>query len=101
MMNPFGSYTGRQYRYPGTYTGLGWMVAVRFSASDHIAPYAPSFNGKTQRFRLMIAPYRGDAPPENIRADALAFAYPYLAIGDGRMFANPENRTWTTENDEQ
>jgi len=94
IMNPFGSYTGRQYRYPGTYSGLGWMAAVRFSASDHIGPYAPSFNGRTQRFRLMIAPYRGDAPPEDIRADAAAFAYPYLALGDGRFFAAPANRSW-------
>ncbi|MCU0843816.1 MAG: hypothetical protein MUC76_02700 [Spirochaetes bacterium] len=99
FMNPFGSYTGRQYAYPTKYTGLGWLVAVRFSASDHIAPYAPSYNGKTQRFRLMVAPYEGDEPPESLRADAAAFAYPYLAVGDGTIFDESPCRSWKMEKD--
>ncbi len=99
LMNPFGSYTGRQYAYPTKYTGLGWLVAVRFSASDHIAPYAPSYNGKTQRFRLMVAPYEGDEPPASLQADAAAFAYPYLATGDGAIFDDPAHRSWRMERD--
>ncbi len=99
LMNPFGSYTGRQYAYPTKYTGLGWLVAVRLSASDHIAPYAPSYNGKTQRFRLMVAPYEGNEPPESLRADAAAFAYPYLVIGDRALFDAPGNRSWKMDAD--
>ncbi len=80
-LNPFGSYWGRQYHYGTADTGLGNFLAVSMSASDHINPYAPSYNGKMQEFRLLLAPYAGDAPPENLRYDAEAFAYPYIAVG--------------------
>ena len=80
-LNPFGSYWGRQYRYGTADTGLGNFLAVSMSASDHINPYAPSYNGKAQEFRLLLAPYAGDAPPENLCYDAEAFAYPYIAVG--------------------
>ncbi|GAB4490431.1 MAG: hypothetical protein Fur0016_28550 [Anaerolineales bacterium] len=78
LMNPFGSYWGRQYRYGTADTGLGNFMAVSMSASDHINPYAPSYNGQAQEFRLLLAPYVGDAPPENLRYNAEAFAYPYI-----------------------
>ncbi len=81
-LNPFGSYSGEQYRYATRDTGLGRLLAVNMSASDHIRPYAPSYNGKAQTFRLLIAPYQGDCPPQDIQNDAAAFAYPYLVIGD-------------------
>ncbi len=81
LLNPFGSYSGRQYRYGTADTGLGNFMAVSMSASDHINPYAPSYNGQAQEFRLLLAPYAGDAPPENLRYDAEAFAYPYIAVG--------------------
>lgn len=79
-MNPFGSYSGRQYRYGSADTGLGNFLAVSMSASDHINPYAPSYNGQIQEFRLLLAPYAGDAPPESLRYDAEAFAYPYIVV---------------------
>ncbi|PWH17095.1 MAG: hypothetical protein DDG60_02945 [Anaerolineae bacterium] len=76
-LNPFGSYWGRQYRYDTADTGLGRFLAIALSASDHINPYAPSYNGQIQHFRLLLAPYAGDAPPEQIQFDAQAFCYPY------------------------
>lgn len=82
-MNPFGSYAGRQYRYGTADTGLGNFMAVSMSASDHINPYAPSYNGQTQEFRLLLAPYAGDSPPEKVRYDAEAFAYPYILESSG------------------
>jgi hypothetical protein len=83
LLNPFGSYSGRQYRYGTADTGLGNFMAVSMSASDHINPYAPSYNGQAQEFRLLLAPYAGDAPPESMRYDAEAFAYPYVMESSG------------------
>ena len=92
--NPFGSYWGKQYRYATADTGLGNLLAVASSASGHIKPYAPSYNGRLQEFSLLIAPYRGDAPPEAIRNDAEAFAYPYLVLNDKEFLAAPSHRSW-------
>jgi len=93
-LNPFGSYWGRQYRYPTADTGLGNLLATTFSAADHIKPYAPSYNGRVQEFSLLIAPYSGDAPPDAIRYDAEAFAYPYIVLNDGEFIAAPAHRGW-------
>ena len=93
-LNPFGSYSGRQYRYATAETGLGALLATTFSAADHLKPYAPSYNGRIQEFRLMLAPYVGDEPPESIRYDAEAFAYPYLVLNDEQVIADPPHRTW-------
>lgn len=93
-LNPFGSYWGEQYSYHTAYTGIGAFVAKRFSASDHILPYAPSFNGRRQSFEIMLAPYRGDAPPEDIRADASAFAYPPCVLSPSGIIEEPSYRRW-------
>jgi hypothetical protein len=95
--NPFGTYWGRQYRYAVADTGLGNLLATTFSASDHIKPYAPSYNGRVQQFRLFIAPYCGDAPPETARYAAEAFAYPPIVIGDDRVIGEPAERGWDGE----
>jgi hypothetical protein len=94
LLNPFGTYWGRQYRYGIADTGLGNLLATTFSASDHISPYAPSYNGRRQEFSLLIAPYRGDAPPESLRYDAEAFAYPYVVLNDAEFIAPPAHRSW-------
>jgi hypothetical protein len=93
-LNPFGSYSGRQYHYATRDTGLGKFLAVNMSASDHIKPYAPSYNGQEQVFRLMIAPYTGDRPPETIQQAAEAFAYPYILLNDADFIADPPHRQW-------
>ena len=92
--NPFGSYWGKQYRYATADTGLGNRLATTFSASDHIRPYAPSYNGRVQEFSLLIAPYAGDIPPETLRHNAEAFAYPYLVLTDDQFIASPAHRSW-------
>ena len=92
--NPFGTYWGKQYRYATADTGLGNLLATTFSASDHIKPYAPSYNGRVQEFSLLIAPYAGDIPPETVRFDAEAFAYPYLVLNDDQFIARPAHRSW-------
>ncbi len=94
LLNPFGSYSGRQYRYASADTGLGNLLAVTFSASDHINPYAPSYNGRTQEFSLLIALYCGDAPPQEVQHDAEAYAYPFLVLNDDVCIAAPPHRSW-------
>jgi hypothetical protein len=94
IMNPFGSYWGRQLSYPTAKTGLGKLVAVHASAADHIKPYAPSYNGRVQKFSLMIAPYTGEVPPETIRNDALAFSYPYILLSGSPKIGEPAHRSW-------
>jgi hypothetical protein len=93
-LNPFGSYSGRQYRYATATTNLGNLLASTFSGADHLKPYAPSYNGRVQEFSLMLAPYIGDAPPENIRYDAEAFAYPYIVLNGESEIADPPHRAW-------
>ena len=92
--NPFGTYWGKQYHYGTADTGLGNLLATTFSASDHIRSYAPSYNDRVQEFRLLIAPYAGDMPPDTIRHDAEAFAYPYLVLNDDRVIDVPPHRRW-------
>lgn len=92
-LNPFGSYYGRQFKYPTATTGIGKMAAIM--TSDHLDPYAPSYNGKRQNFSLMIAPYEGDAPPQELQNDALAFAYPYLLLTKSELIKEPNYRKWS------
>jgi len=92
LLNPFGSYWGKQYRYATADTGLGNLLAR--TMADHIMPYAPSYNGREQEFALLIAPYAGDAPPDTVRNDAEAFAYPYLVLHDDEWIAAPAHRSW-------
>ncbi len=99
-MNPFGSYSGRQYKYASAFTGIGRFLAIQASASDHIKPYAPSYNGRRQRFTLMVAPYGGDAPPEELQNNAMAFAWPALAVAKSDLVRAMPAETWTFEGDE-
>lgn len=74
LLNPFGTYTGAQLRYPTALTGLGRAMALM--TADQLASYAPSYAGRRSRFSLMLAPYSGDRPPETVQRDALIFATP-------------------------
>jgi len=93
-LNPFGTYTGKQYQYGTQDTGIGKALAVGMSASDHIQPYAPSYNGQRQVISMIIAPYEGDCPPSEIQQDAEAFTYPYLVLNDEEIIADPPHRSW-------
>ncbi len=78
-LNPFGSYHGRQpdYRHLG---GNGLGAGFTLAASGSLRPNGPSFNGQRLAFSLLLAPYRGDEPPSQLQADALAHFYPAGAI---------------------
>jgi hypothetical protein len=75
-LNPFGTFHGKQMDYshlPGN--GLG--AEITGAVSNALNSSAPSFNGQTVRFSLMLAPYFGDSPPKNLQNDAAAFFYPF------------------------
>lgn len=92
FLNPFGSYYGRQLSYATGVTGLGKFLAEKLA--DTTDPHAPSYNGQRQHFRLLIAPYLGDAPPLDVQRDALAFAYPYAVLGHAPEIGVPAHRSW-------
>jgi len=95
FMNPFGSYYGNQLKYITAFSGFGRFVAIK--TGDSLFPHAPSYTGRTETFRLMLAPYSGDEPPEEIKCDAEAFAYPYAVLSRSEIIKPPEHRKWSTE----
>ncbi len=79
FINPFGTYFGRQLDYSHTGSnGTGALMTIAVGA--HLRPSGPSWNGKSDRFRIMLAPYEGGEPPENTRKNAMAFFYPYGVV---------------------
>jgi len=91
-LNPFGSYRGRQLSYPTRVTGLGRAMALLMA--DQLAPLAPDYAGRSQDFRLLLAPYRGDRPPEDAAHDAEAFAYPHLIVSRSPLVASAAWHRW-------
>jgi hypothetical protein len=59
-----------------------------------MSSFAPSFNGRSEELALLLAPYLGDAPPEEMRRDAEAFAYPYAVVSRSEMVQAPRHRAW-------
>jgi hypothetical protein len=78
LLNPFGTYTGRQLRYHTARTGLGRTMALLMA--DQLDSYAPSYEGRSSYFSLMIAPFRETSPPLTVQRDALLFATPPIAV---------------------
>ena len=93
-LNPFGTYTGSQYRYALSKTGLGRFLATKVAPAGQLDPLAPSYNGRSLSFMLMLAPYAGNALGKKLQADAEAFAYPAAFNGDKRLFELPSHRSW-------
>ncbi len=106
LLNPFGSYHGKQWNYATAFSGLGKFLALLMG--DTCDPHAPSYNGRSECISQLIAPYAGDEPPEEIRADAEAFAYPYAIVSRSKTIRPPRHRQWSypethnnTKGDEQ
>ena len=60
--NPFGTYWGKQYRYPLAVTGWGRTAALL--TAEHLYPSAPSYEGEQIHVGLLIASYQGSRPPQ-------------------------------------
>ena len=78
-LNPFGSYFGKQLDYSHL-GGNGVGTAMAVLASGSLKPNGPSYNGETERFSLLLAPYAGDAPPQEMQDNAAAFFYPFGVV---------------------
>ena len=91
-LNPFGSYYGKQldYSHLGG-NGNGTVIMQAFSGA--LQPNGPSFNGETLRFSLMLAPYEGDEPPQELQTLAAAHFYSPGAIVHSAL---PEMNAITT-----
>ena len=91
MMNPFGSYYGRQWKYGARETGLGRLLAL--GMADHLEPYAPSYNGRTSRFTLMLGSFSHE-PDALLKRDAQVFSDGVLALArtpvSHQVTASPE-----------
>ena len=74
-LNPFGSYFGKQFSYSHL-GGNGNGTAIMQAFSGALQPNGPSFNGENLRFSLLLAPYFGDEPPQELQDFAAAHFYP-------------------------
>lgn len=72
LANPFGSYWGRQYRYPAAVTGWGRTAALL--SAEHLFPSAPSYEGRQVHVSLLIALYQGSRPKPELCALAESFS---------------------------
>jgi len=77
-VNPFGTYQGRQYHPPTWGNGQGHEV-TRLTG-EQFASAAPTYNGKSQDFALLLAFFNGERLPEEIKQDLIGFAHPPVVI---------------------
>ena len=82
-LNPFGTYFGRQYTQPTWGNRNGYDAALVTGQQYH--SMAPTYNGASQEFSLMIAFFDGDQLPARTQKDLIAFARPPLVVTGGRI----------------
>jgi hypothetical protein len=77
--NPFGTYHGSQVVPPTRGNRQGYEVVILSALQLHSA--GPTYNGRLERFEMMVAFFRGDAVPDDVQADLVAFARGPAIIG--------------------
>jgi hypothetical protein len=77
--NPFGTYHGDQIVPPTHGNHLGFE-AVLLSAPQFNSA-APTYNGYSEQFELMLAFFNGDAIPETVKRDLVSFSRQPLILG--------------------
>lgn len=82
-MNPFGTYFGRQYYQPTWSNGQGYEAAI-LSGQQYFSS-APTFNGASHEFSVMIAFFDGRDIPEAVRRDLVGFSNPPFIATGGRL----------------
>ena len=78
-INPFGNYYGDILHYWTVGSGHAYKITKKMLTHQD-QPTAPTFSGKTLEFDLIIAPYKGDKPPESVQSLANHFSLPPLVI---------------------
>lgn len=64
-LNPLGTYYGPQWTAESWGRGVG--IRVMEEAAEHLASSAPTFNGRTLEVSVVLAPFAGSIPPEEVR----------------------------------
>lgn len=89
-INPFGTYFGKPFHYWTNGTGHAQKFIPKFF--EPMFSTAPTYNGKTISFQLVLAPYTGDAPPDSIQSFADHYSLPPLVLigkkGDAKVSDN-------------
>ncbi|MCJ8500259.1 hypothetical protein [Desulfatitalea alkaliphila] len=92
-INPFGTYHGRQYRPPTTGNGHGFEATLQ--AGEQFAASAPTFNGVSQNFGLMLAFFHGPELPADLQRDLIAYARQPLVFSMRHVPAAPSRKETT------
>lgn len=74
LMNPLGTYHGKQLRNVLSKTDFPTYFTTKFATQ--FDSYAPSYNGKTVEARFMLTPFFGESPTEEMVRNGFLFAYP-------------------------
>lgn len=82
-LNPFGTYNGEQY-YPPTW-GNRQGFRSSFLAGQQYSSSAPTFNGVTQKYSLMLSFFDGGDLPDNTSSDLSSFAHPPIIIAKNEI----------------
>ena len=82
-LNPFGAYFGPQYYQPTWGDRAGFDVAIMSGQQYYSA--APTYNGYTGRFSLLIAFFDTDEIPNATKADLVTFSEPPVIVTGGRI----------------
>ena len=77
-LNPFGTYSGKQYKNVLTRSMLSSKLAVRYG--KHFKSLAPSFNGKKTEVSMVLMPFFGNAPSDEMLRSAYLTAYPPINL---------------------
>ncbi len=77
-LNPFGTYFGRQYYQPTWSNRQGFEAA--FISGQQYESAAPTYNGHSNQFSLMLAFFKGKMLPKQVQNDLLNFAHPPMVI---------------------
>ena len=72
-INPFGTYHGRQYQ-PQTWGNRQGYEATLLTG-EQFASAGPTYNGKTRKFALLFAFFKGQQIPERIKQDLIGYAH--------------------------
>ena len=76
--NPFGTYYGRQYRPPTWGNGEGYDMTLY--TGEHLHSAAPTYNGFSQTFDLLISFFKGERINARLKGDLLAYSHPPLMV---------------------
>jgi hypothetical protein len=81
--NPFGTYHGDPVLPPTRGTRLGYEAVLLSAPQFHSA--GPTYNGYHDRFELMVSFFDGDAIPDDVKQDLIAFARRPMTVGSRNM----------------